>query len=221
MENFLFSINATLPIFLLMILGYIFKLLGLLKAEFVSGLNKFVFKIALPVLLFNDLYKQDFESAWDGRFVLFCLITTVISITLITGISFLVIHDNGRRGEFIQGSYRSSAALLGLAFIQNIYGNGSSSMGAMMILGSVPIYNIFAVTVLTLTAQDNDTSSETSSFNRELVLKTLKGIVTNPIILGIFIGLLWSVIKIPMPVICSSVSRRQQKRLRLLCWLHL
>lgn len=205
MENFLFSINATLPIFLLMILGYIFKLLGLLQSEFVSGLNKFVFKIALPVLLFNDLYKQDFEAAWDGRFVLFCLITTVISITLITGISFLVIHDNGRRGEFIQGSYRSSAALLGLAFIQNIYGNGSSSMGAMMILGSVPIYNIFAVTVLTLTAQDNDTSSETSSFNRELVLKTLKGIVTNPIILGIFIGLLWSVIKIPMPVICSSV----------------
>ncbi|MCR4901389.1 MAG: AEC family transporter [Butyrivibrio sp.] len=206
MDNFLFSINVTFPIFILMLLGYFLKRIGFFKDEFVSMLNKFVFKLALPVLVFSDLYKQDFAKAWDGRFVLFCFITTVLSICIITAISFIVIKDNSRRGEFIQASYRSSAALLGLAFIQNIYGSETSSMGALMILGSVPLYNIFAVTVLTLTAQQSgkDNSSQ-PGLNKNLIIKTLKGIVTNPIILGIFFGILWSLLKLPAPKIISTV----------------
>ena len=42
--------------------------------------------------------------------------------------------------------YRSSAALLGIAFIQNIYGN--AGMAPVMIIGSVPLYNVMAVIVL-------------------------------------------------------------------------
>ena len=56
--------------------------------------------------------------------------------------------DRAIRGEFIQASYRSSAALLGIAFIQNIY--GSAGMGPLMIIGSVPLYNMMAVVVLSV-----------------------------------------------------------------------
>ena len=50
-------------------------------------------------------------------------------------------------GEFVQAGYRSSAAILGVAFIQNIYGD--SGMAPVMIIGCVPLFNIFAVLVLT------------------------------------------------------------------------
>ena len=199
MENLLFSINATFPIFLLMVLGYVFNKIGLMDEKAASWMNKFVFKVALPLLLFQDLTEQDFAGTWNGKFVLFCFMATLISIAIITLFSILVVKDKSIRGEFIQGSYRSSAALLGLAFIHNIYGEASTGMAPLMILGSVPIYNIFAVIILTLSAKN-----ESSGNKKGLVRKTLFGIVKNPIIIGILIGLLWSLLKIPEPKLVKT-----------------
>jgi predicted permease len=176
-----------------------------------SWMNKFVFKVALPVLLFADLSKEDFAAAWNGRFVLFCFLATAISVLMITLLSMFLVKNKGRRGEFIQGSYRSSAALLGIAFIHNIYGEASTGMAPLMILGSVPLYNILAVIILMVTAPSDyimgDSSKEGSSDNAKKVLikKTLLGILKNPIILGIFIGMIWSLLRIPQPKIFNTV----------------
>ncbi len=207
MENLIFSLNATMPIFFTMLLGLFFHKTGIMGESFTNSLNSFVFKIALPVLLFQDLAVQDFAAAWNGKFVLFCFIATLISILLITVISFLLLKDKGKRGEFIQVSYRSSAAILGLAFIQAIYGDGNSSMASLMILGSVPLYNAAAVIILTLSANAEASSSHALSSGKEkaaLAKKTLIGIITNPIILGILFGLIWSVLRIPLPSVLSS-----------------
>lgn len=158
-------------------------------------MNKFVFLVPLPVKVFQDLATVDFEEAWNAKFVLFCFAVTVLSIAIAMAVSFLW-KDRSDRGEFIQASYRSSAALLGIAFIQNIYGN--SGMAPMMIIGSVPLYNIMAVVVLSFFGK------EQKKIDREILLKTLKGIVTNPIIIGIAVGLLWSALQIPMPKILDK-----------------
>ena len=60
MENLVFSLNATVPIFLMMVLGMLFRKLGWMDEEFAVKMNKFVFLIPLPVLLFGDLAKVDF-----------------------------------------------------------------------------------------------------------------------------------------------------------------
>ena len=195
MDNLIFSLNATIPIFLLMVLGVFFRKVGLLKENMINGLNQFVFKATLPVLLFGDLAKQDFSKAWDGKFVEFCFMATLLSISLVALMS-MALKDKSQRGEFIQGAYRSSAAILGIAFITNIYGN--SGMAPLMIIGSVPLYNIMAVLVLSFTKPGQNGMSP------ELLKKTLKGIVTNPIILGILAGALWSLLRLPMPTILSK-----------------
>ena len=208
MENLVFSLNATLPIFLLMVLGYVFNKIGIIDEKAASWMNKFVFKVALPVLLFDDLADQDFAGTWDGKYVLFCLFSTISSVIIITVLGKILVKNKSRRGEFIQGSYRSSAALLGFAFIHNIYGTDSTGMAPLMILGSVPLYNIFAVIILTLSAadvQDTGSSSDGKSFDTALARKTVFSIVTNPIILGIFIGLIWSLLKIPQHKAFSTV----------------
>ena len=202
MENLIFSINATLPIFLLMVLGYVLSLLKLVSRDFAKQLNSFVFKIALPFELFVDMAGQDFASAWNGKFVLFCLAATFLSICLAALISRIVLrNDRAERGEFIQVAYRSSAAILGVAFIQNIYGEGHTAMAALMMIGSVPLYNIFAVIVMT-TAQN---AQPQSADRQSLVRKTVLGIVTNPILLGIFIGFAWSLLRLPLPGIPKKV----------------
>ena len=192
MENLIFSLNATIPIFLMMLLGMLFRKLGWMDEVFAAKMNKFVFLVPLPVLLFEQLATVDFSEVWDIKFILFCFVVTAISITISTLISLLW-KDRSIKGEFIQATYRSSAALLGIAFIQNIY--GTVGMAPLMIIGSVPLYNVMAVVVLSFFKPGNN------SFDKVLVKKTLKGIATNPIIIGIVAGFVWSALKLPMPLI--------------------
>lgn len=195
MENLIFSLNATVPVFLLMLLGLFFRKIGWIDEEFALKMNKFVFLVPLPALVFNDLASVDFGQVWDTKFVVFCFGVTVASIGISAVIS-CVWQDKSIRGEFIQASYRSSAALLGIAFIQNIY--GTAGMAPLMILGSVPLYNIMAVLVLSLFKPGQP------GLNKAVLVQTWKGIVTNPIIIGIMAGLLWSALKIPMPHILKK-----------------
>ena len=111
MENLIFSLNATVPIFLLMLLGLFFRKIGWIDDDFASKMNKFVFLVPLPVLVFEDLAAVDFSKVWDVRFVLFCFAATLISIGISAGVSFLW-KDKAVQREFIQASYRRSAALL-------------------------------------------------------------------------------------------------------------
>lgn len=203
MENLIFSLNATLPLFVLMALGYFFNKINLMDESAANWMNKFVFKVALPVVVFEDLASQDFRHDFNLKFVLFCFITTVVSIAIISVLGRLLVKTTSRRGEFVQGAYRSSAALLGMAFIHNIYGDASTGMAPLMILGSVPLYNIFAVIILTLTAPKTD--EDNSKSKDELIKKTAKGIITNPIIIGILLGFVWSLLRIPMPKIMGTV----------------
>lgn len=195
MDNLIFSLNATVPVFLMMLLGLLFRKIGLVDENFASKLNRFVFMVPLPVLVFEDLATVDFARMWDVTFVLFCFGATVFSITIAAGISFLW-KDKSIKGEFIQSSYRSSAALLGIAFIQNIYGN--SGLAPLMIIGSVPLYNIMAVAVLSFFQPDSH------GLDKVMIKKTTMGIMTNPIIIGIVAGILWSLLGIPMPHILEK-----------------
>ena len=194
MENLIFSLNATVPVFLMMILGIVFRQIGWIDEVFAAKMNQFVFRVSLPAVLFIDLASVDFVEAWNPKFVLFCFAVTFLCI-LVSALLSLLLKERALRGEFIQGAYRSSAALLGIALIQSIY--GTSGM-APLIIGSVPLYNIMAVVVLAFFQPGQ------SGIDGAVLKKTLKGIVTNPIILGIVIGLLWSLLGIPIPKILNK-----------------
>lgn len=199
-ENLMFSLNATVPVFMMMVFGWFVRKVNLLDEHSTAQINKFVFRTLLPALLFMDLSTADFRAVWDTEFVVFCITATLISVGIAFLYSFLN-RDKSERGEIIQASYRSSAAILGIAFVKNIY--GEAAMAALMIVGTVPIYNIIAVVTLSLTSPDKNNVKS----GKALFLNTLRGIVTNPIILGIAAGIIWSLLKIPQPVILSkSVS---------------
>ena len=199
MENLMFSLNATVPVFLTMVLGFVLHKWRVIDDSFASKLNQFVFKIALPVLMFDQLATTDFVSVWDTKFVLFCFAVTLLSIGLAYVLS-LLIKNKPARGEFVQAAYRSSAAILGIAYTQNIYGD--AGMTPLMIIASVPLYNAMAVVVLALTAPaEAETQQEARG---ALAWRTVKEIVTNPILLGLVAGLAWSLLKIPVPSVLGK-----------------
>lgn len=189
MESLQFSLQATVPVFLLIVLGWIFRRLGLLDQYFCRCSDKLVFRALLPVLLVCDLAKTDIRHTFDPLFVLFCAGVTTLAFLVLWFLARYAIQDKSLVGEFVQVSYRSSAAILGCAIIEGIY--GSTGMAPMMIIGSVPLFNIYAVLVLTL---EGPHAGEGAM--RVRLKSALHGVVTNPIILGILIGLVASLLNI-------------------------
>lgn len=86
MEHLIFCLNATVPIFLMMAVGFFFRRIGLVDKVFADKMNAFVFKAAL---VFKDLAGADFFAVWDGPFVLFCLFATGVSILSVLLVSRL------------------------------------------------------------------------------------------------------------------------------------
>ena len=197
MENFIYSINVTMPIFLVMVIGYILKQIGMLNDNFVTVANKFNFKVTLPFMLFKDIAGVDIKAVFDIKYVLFCAIVSTICFWVVWGTAKLLVRDKTIRGAFVQSSFRGSAAVMGVAFFQNIY--GCSAMGPLMIVSAVPLYNIFSVIVLTFEANDS-TGIDKKAKIRQAGINICK----NPIILSILAGLIVGLLGIQFPTLVNK-----------------
>lgn len=214
MENFLYSVNATVPVFLVIVIGYLLKNIGMLNDEFVRVANKFNFRVTLPALLLRDIAGVDIRAMFDLEYVLYCAVVTTISFGVVWFAAKHLLKDKRVVGAFVQAACRSSAAVLGIAFIQNMYGN--SGMAPLMIIGSVPLYNIYSVIILTFEATPEE------DFEGELAggavaahrasgrIDTAKlkeagiNILKNPIILSIAAGLFISLLRIDFPTVIDK-----------------
>jgi len=195
MDNFIFSLNVTIPIFLIILLGYILRRVDFFTDEFVKVANKYVFNVALPVMLFVDIAASDIKEKMNVKFFLFCFLVTVAMFALTWIIAVLYLKDKTMVGAFAQASARGSAAILGIAFVQNIC--GEIGMTPLMVVASVPFFNMFSVIILVCNANNNEkdySKIKSSAIN----------IMKNPIIIGIVLGLLASLINIKLPAIIDT-----------------
>ncbi len=197
MENFIFSVNVTVPIFLVMVIGWGLRQIGMLDENFVTVANRFNFKVTLPFMLFRDISAVNIREVFDLKYVLFCALASTACFWLIWGGTRLFLKEKSMRGAFVQASFRSSAAVMGLAFIQNIY--GSSAMGPLMIIGAVPLYNIYSVLVLTFEAEEDGDGRGTDKIKKACV-----NIAKNPIIIAIFLGMAAALLNLQFPVMIDK-----------------
>lgn len=197
MDNLIYSLNVTVPIFLVMLLGWVLRRIGMLNDNFVAVSNKFNFKVTLPFMVFRDIAAVDIRAVFDLEYVLFCAAATSICFWCIWGGTKIFLKDQSMRGAFVQASFRSSAAVMGLAFIQNIY--GTSAMGPLMIIGAVPLYNIYSVIVLTFEAGTKREVRDTGRIREACV-----NIIKNPIIISIALGLAAAYFGIHFPAMVQS-----------------
>ena len=193
MENFIFSVNVTIPIFLIILLGYILRRFNFLTDEFVTVANRYVFVVALPVMLFTDISETDVREDMNLKFFLYCLIVTVVMFFMVWGIAKLTIKDKSMIGAFAQAGARGSAAVLGVAFVENIC--GSIGMTPLMIVAAVPFFNILSVIILVFNANNKEEK------NYGKIKDACINIIKNPIIIGICLGLIASLVKLNLPVI--------------------
>lgn len=193
MENLQFSLNATIPVFFMIFLGWALRRKNIIGANVPKDMNKIIFNVMLPVLLFRDIASSEISASFSLKFFLFCFIVTILMFVIMWIYSVFFVECSSR-GAFSVCSCRGSAAILGIAFAQNIYGN--AGMVPMMIIASVPLYNI--ASVILYSVYDNKQSKKPE------LKKVIKDVVTNPLILGIIAGVPFSLFKVEFPVIIDK-----------------
>lgn len=194
MDSLIFSLNATVPIFAVIFISYFLKQRGFFSEAFIKGADRFTFRVLLPILLFRDIAAGKIQELFEPKFFFLCFGITVLMIGAIW-VGAALFLERSMISAFVQASYRSSVAILGIAFAQNIY--GGAGLVPLMIVAVVPLYNIAAVIVLTVYAAEPLPGSS-------LAKSCIRGILANPIIQGIFIGLPFSLLQVQFPVVIEK-----------------
>ena len=199
MDTFLFSLNATLPVFITIMIGYILKRLGFFDEKFTEAADRFTFRVTLPVLLFTDIATSNLGSSYDIEFMLFCMGVSCAAFFLIWGGAVLFLKNNREQiGAFTMASFRGSAAVLGIALVTNIY--GSTGLAPLMVVSVVPFYNAFSVIILTIYAKRPEGEESKIPFG-----KILLQVVTNPLIIAVALALPFALLRIHIPAIPTKV----------------
>lgn len=179
MQSLNLSFQAVTPIFLLMALGYSLKQLKVCDKNTFDNINKLVFKVFLPTLLFYNIYSNDTPDVFDAKLVAFSIVG-IICVFLVGLISvFFVTKDNKKRGAMLQGFFRSNFAILGIPLIKYVCPTSPGAITSLMVAIIVPVFNVLAVIALEIFRGQH------INFK-----KILKGIITNPLIIGCLLGLI-------------------------------
>ena len=203
MENFIFALNATIPVFLMILLGFFLQKIHFLNEPFNQTANAYVFRCALPVSLFLSIAEMDFYSDFDLTFCLFCFLGTSLMFMGVWAAAWLLMKDKGQVGAFSQASVRSSAAVLGIAFATNIYGN--TGMVPMMIMSAVPFFNIYSVLILSFSPQVGENGQLLpAAHGMEAVKKACVNVAKNPLILA---GVPFALLQLEIPMMLDSALR--------------
>lgn len=177
MSDFLFSINAVLPIILMVLIGYLLKRLGLLPKAVATQMNKIVFRVLIPVMLMMNMYKIDLSMRFQFNYILF-------GVGLLLGLFAILLYpiciltpEKNQRGVMLQTIFRSNYALIGIPLATALCGDSGAILATVMGAVMIPIFNVLAVFCLTLF------SSAKADYKKILI-----GILKNPLILGVAVG---------------------------------
>ena len=145
MENLILSFNVVAPLFFMMVLGYFLKYIKMYDQHTLDIMNKVVFKVFLPVLLFYNVYTTDLGEALDLKLILYAASGVLILFFLLLLIVPRLEKENPKRGVLIQGVFRSNFVIFGIPVATSIYGEGNVGTTAMLIATIVPLFNVLAV----------------------------------------------------------------------------
>ncbi|QQG29744.1 AEC family transporter [Pectobacterium carotovorum] len=199
-ETWSFAFNVTMPNVLMLLLGIVLRKLNLLNDAFCDTAMRLVFNLSLPCLLFFSVAgnHQSFASQWP--LVVYGTIGTLATFLLLEIAAVRLVKDPKERGIFVQGGFRSNTGVMGLAFAMSAYGDEGVAIGSLYLMVTVIMFN--ALSVITLTRSLQRQSPE----QRVPASQLLRGIVTNPLIIGLLLGAAYGQSQLPMPSVIKQTG---------------
>ncbi|WBA10514.1 AEC family transporter [Salinivibrio kushneri] len=191
-ESTITSLSIVAPIFFILFLGYTIKKLNWVNDGFVDSAAKIVFNIALPSLLFVNISKSDHDFSKYIDFLIFSIFSSMLFFCFSFLIIIKIIKGSSIQGVVTQASFRSNTAIVGIAYIDNAFGNQTLALAALYVAATAILYNIQAIICL---------SSGTSKFTLKSTKNLVLNLGKNPLIIAILLGHLVSASSLSTPSI--------------------
>ena len=194
MENFLTCLNAILPIFCIMALGYAARCTHVIRREDVPAINRVAFRYFMPLMLFYDIYTSDLSTSVRPALIGYAVAGVLCAYGLSLGYTLLTQKECDRKGPMIQGIYRSNFVIIGLPIAKSLMGGSQMGTVAVLISVVVPVFNMLAVITL-----------EVFNGSKIRLGRLVLDILKNPLILASAAGILALLVKLKLPPFAESV----------------
>jgi len=188
MENLILSFNVVLPLCLCIALGYFLYRINMIEEATQKSMNKLVFRVFLPIYVFNSIYTTDVAKVFDLRLVLLTVLGIVGIFCVLMVLIPRIEKDNAKRGVMVQAIFRSNYVLFGVPIAIALCGENNVGPTSLLVGFVVPIFNVLAVVCL-----------ETFRGGKPDYRKMLRGIATNPLIIGSVLGIVLNMLNVPLP----------------------
>ena len=198
MNNTLFIINTVSPIFLIVVVGWVLRKIGVIHEDFIRQSIKFVFHVTLPILVFLKLATVDFKALFDSNIIILVYGCMVIVFFLGWLIAKIFIKKGSGRGVFIQGGFWPNNVIIGLALVMNIFGEDAVSKMVMILIFLIPLDYMLSVIALTI--------SDRHKKRNKTMLEMIKSIALNPVIISAIAAIVFSLIIIPIPEVLINTG---------------
>lgn len=187
-------LQSVFPVFLVIAVGAAARRYRFIDGPFVETANALVYYLLLPALLFHEIGGSEFRQAFSAPLVIGGYAATTAVFLLAFPLSKRLGLSPAERGAFIQGSFRANLAYVGLPIVLNAVGPEGLRKAGILLGFMVPLLNVYAIMALVLPHKEGKEGGEGKEARRILVQ-----IVTNPLILASFFGIVWSLFRLPLP----------------------
>lgn len=186
------AFSTVIPIFSVVILGWISRRSGFMPSEFLGPANRLVYFLAIPALIFRAVSKASFRSEFD---------TTVLIVTLASAIgaylgAWLVSRCThwkpSRIGAFIQCAGHGNHAYVGLPIAYYFIGEVGLAKTSILAGFLFILQNILSVLVLQAYAVP-----QTNTLSRVRII--LDRLIRNPVIISALLGMVVSLLQVSIP----------------------
>lgn len=175
---FLQTLTITLPVFSMLVLGWVLKRVGWIDDGFIRVTSALVFNLTMPCLLFLGIVHADFKTSFKPGIVLYFTLATVLSFALIWRYAIWRV-PHADRGVFVQGAFRGNNGVIGLALAASMYGAYGISLGSILAGLVIVCYN--ALSVIVLSVYTPGMKSDPRS--------VLLNIIRNPLIISVLVAI--------------------------------
>ena len=191
-------IAALLPVFLLIVLGFILKR-SLLRLETQwHGLERLTYYVLFPVLLVQTLVKADLSNVpvagVGGALLLSALLMSLLCLGLRPLLARCAV-DGPAFTSIFQGATRWQT-YVALSVSGNLYGDTGLALASVAMVAIIPLVNVFSVAVL----------AHYAASEKQSVRAVAMTVVRNPLIWACAIGLALNVLHVPLPRIWHEVA---------------
>ena len=197
-DTFLFAFEAVAPLVLLIFLGAFFRRIGFFSEEFLAKGYSFCFRVALPLLLFCNVYSIEALSDIDFRTTAYAMVAVFVCFLVGVAVSLLFVKDERRRGVVTQCFFRSNCAILGVSLTEALGGEPALRCVAVVAAFTIPLFNVLAV--ISLTAFHSEGREGRRGLAAVNWGRIGKKVVTNPLIIGVALGLLCLAVRSLLPL---------------------